>query len=66
VGETDEGITWIKSSYCNSTSCVEVARREDHVLLRDAKDLDGPILTFTLSEWSGFLAAVRQGDFDLP
>jgi hypothetical protein len=45
---------------------VEVARREDHVLLRDAKDLDGPILTFTLSEWSGFLAAVRQGDFDLP
>jgi hypothetical protein len=41
-----------------------VARDRDLVYMRDSKDNDGPILTFTLEQWTAFQAAVRAGEFD--
>lgn len=32
-------------------------------MLRDSKDLNGPVLRFTASEWAVFVAGVRDGDF---
>ena len=36
---------------------------DDAVALRDSKDPDGPILTFTKEEWAAFTAGIRDGDF---
>jgi len=60
-----EALAWRKSRYCNSSSCLEVARYRDRVLVRDSKDRDGPTLEFSLSEWRAFLLGVRDGGFDL-
>ncbi|WP_076784742.1 DUF397 domain-containing protein [Parafrankia discariae] len=59
--------TWIKSSYSNSSggNCVEV-RLGTTVSVRDSKDPEGPVLTFTPREWEVFLWGVTEGEFDLP
>jgi Domain of unknown function (DUF397) len=62
--------TWRKSTYSgNGGNCVEVAANfvAEHglVLVRDSKDLGGPILTFTRSEWTAFLRGTTAGEFDL-
>ncbi|MCC5577269.1 DUF397 domain-containing protein [Microtetraspora sp. AC03309] len=33
--------------------------------VRDSKDRNGPVLTFTPSEWSAFIGGVRDGEFDI-
>ncbi|MFG1883186.1 DUF397 domain-containing protein [Micromonospora sp. NPDC049102] len=39
--------------------CVEVAGFADVIGVRDSKDRQGPVLTFTDSVWSDFVAATR-------
>jgi hypothetical protein len=36
------------------------------IRVRDTKDPDGPVLTFTPREWTAFLAGAMDGEFDLP
>lgn len=64
------GARWRKStrSGSNGGSCVEVADNLPTVVgVRDSKDNGiGPVLTFTRAEWSAFVSAVRDGEFDLP
>jgi Domain of unknown function (DUF397) len=58
----DEVITpWRKSSYSNSgANCVEIAQtRSGKIAVRDSKDPDGPVLTFSPDEWKAFAAKVR-------
>lgn len=56
-------VAWRKSSYSSDTAnCVEVAPVADAVLLRDSKDPDGPVLTFTPAAWGAFVAGVRSGE----
>lgn len=54
-----------KSAFCASggVNCVEVAFGPAHVFVRDSKDPDGPMLTFTPDEWTAFLAGVNAGEF---
>lgn len=55
--------TWRKSSYSASSSeCVDVARRGGAVLMRDSKDPDGPVLSFSLDVWREFVAQVPVRD----
>jgi hypothetical protein len=64
---TDEArVTWKKSTRSNgSGDCVEVAQLQDGSrLVRDSKDPDGAILTFTPSEWRAFLDGAKDGEFD--
>jgi hypothetical protein len=57
---------WYKSSYTNGQgNCVEVAALADRVAVRDSKDPDGLVLTFTPVEWLSFGAGVKAGEFDL-
>jgi Domain of unknown function (DUF397) len=56
---------WLKSSASNPATCVEVRFIEDAVQVRDSKDPEGPVLTFTNREWEAFLAGVRFQEFDL-
>ncbi|MFG2696809.1 DUF397 domain-containing protein [Kitasatospora sp. NPDC048407] len=59
---------WDKSSYSsNGGNCVEVARNmaaaEGIIPVRDSKDPNGPVLTFSPSAWSAFVAATVDGKF---
>ena len=57
-------VGWRKSSYSSTTDCVEVDNRENYVFVRDSKDPDGPELAFTRSEWEAFIQGVKAGEFD--
>lgn len=51
-----------KSTYSSdSWNCVEVALGP-RVLVRDSKDLDGPVLTFTPGAWVEFVAGIKGGE----
>ena len=61
------GAVWHKSTRSggNGGECVEVALNlPDVVAVRDTKDRDGAVLTFTRAQWWAFIAAVRDGEFD--
>lgn len=53
---------WHKSSYSKSNSnCVEVAARPGAVAVRDSKDPDSPVVTFTPRQWGEFMRGVKKG-----
>jgi len=56
---------WRKSTWTDN-NCVEVCIGSGHVKVRDSKDSEGPILTFTHAEWRAFLSGVHGGEFELP
>ena len=56
-------LRWHKSAASGSGNCVEVAATRERVLVRDTKDRNGPVLSFTAAEWSAFLAGVADGAF---
>ena len=60
-------LVWRKSARSNSSggNCVEVAPLPDGgMAVRDSKDPDGPVLTFTAAEWAAFIGGVKDGEFD--
>ena len=58
-------LTWRKSTRSGAAGhCVEVADVPASVLVRDSKDITGPVLTFDRSTWAGFIAGVQAGEFD--
>ncbi len=59
-------VPWWKSTYSGDSGCVEIAFADDRVAIRDSKDEDSPILTFTPAEWAAFIKGVRNGEFEWP
>jgi Domain of unknown function (DUF397) len=57
-------LSWRKSSASASGNCVEVAFSKDSIHVRDSKQAFSHTLTFSSSQWSAFLSAVRTGEFD--
>lgn len=53
----DTTTAWMRSSYCNSGVCVEVARVDGTVQLRDSTNPDLPAVVFTPGERTGFKIA---------
>ena len=54
---------WRKSSRSSANGqCVEVARLDEVVAVRDSKNPDGPKLILTRHEWASFLRGLRDGD----
>jgi len=37
---------------------------EQAIVMKDAKEPDGPVLYFTQGEWDAFVAGVKDGEFD--
>jgi hypothetical protein len=58
------GAVWRKSTRSggNGGNCVEVADNlPDIVALRDSKDPNGPVLTFSSASWTAFIVTTRGG-----
>jgi len=61
--ESSPGI-WRKSTASGTGNCVEVSLAAGAVLMRHSHDPQGPMLSFSHSEWEAFLTGVRDGEFD--
>jgi hypothetical protein len=58
-------LIWKKSTASGSAGCVEVARANEMLLVRDSKDPSGSILTFSGAEWKEFLVGACSGEFNV-
>lgn len=58
---------WFKSSRSGSNGgqCVEVRQDGELIQVRDSKDRQGPVLTFTPEEWRAFIGGAQDGEFDI-
>jgi uncharacterized protein DUF397 len=65
VVEPRSNVAWVRSGRCESAQCVEVGTSNGQIVLRNSSDPDGPIVTFTKSEWDAFLGGVMDGEFRL-
>lgn len=64
MGNTLAEAIWRKSSYSGSNGggCVDVADNLPGIVaVRDSKDPDGPVLTFSRAEWRTFTTALKTG-----
>jgi hypothetical protein len=54
---------WFKSSYSGSSAsdCVEAAKLDTGMLVRDSKDPEGPQLAFSAEAWTAFATDVAEG-----
>lgn len=51
---TETTTAWQRSSYCASGACIEVARIDGTIRLRDSKNPDQPPVVFSPMEWADF------------
>lgn len=57
-------MTWVRSSFCEGGSCVEVAPAEqDRIAVRDGKNPGQAQLLMSRQDWYGFLDGIQAGDF---
>lgn len=63
VGECVE-VGWNKSTHStNNGQCVETATGCGQIHVRDSKNPDGPVLTFSPQDWAEFTASVKAGRY---
>jgi hypothetical protein len=59
------GLPWRKAQRSvGNGACVELARVDGMIAMRDSKDPDGPVLMYTPAELSAFLHGAKAGEFD--
>ena len=61
VGEDPK---FVKSTYSGAGSCLEFARVDGWVLLRNSRCPDTEFIRLTLDEWVAFKKGVLHGEFD--
>jgi hypothetical protein len=61
-----EDLDWRTSSFTSNGSCVEVGGFGEYLLVRNSNNRGGPVVQFTVDEWTQFLKGVYAGEFDLP
>lgn len=52
-------LAWRKSSHSDAGTCIEIARRDLSILVRDTRHRSGTVLAFTPAQWSAFVGRVR-------
>ena len=51
---------WRKSSFSESGNCVEIADNKTAILVRDTKNRDRTMLSFSCIAWEDFIGAIKQ------
>ena len=65
IGSMLRDLAWRKARRSVADgACVELAPINGMVAMRDSKDPDGPVLTYTAAEWHAFLRGAKAGEFD--
>jgi hypothetical protein len=64
-------LRWFKSNYSGASgngggACLEAAGLGSRRAVRDSTDPAGPAFVFSNTSWTGFIAAVKRGEFDVP
>jgi Domain of unknown function (DUF397) len=59
-------LAWRKTSFCASGECIEVAQRDDLIILRDSTQPDGRMLRYPAEQWRSFICTVKASEFDSP
>jgi len=54
---------WRRSGDCGNGTCIEVAKVNDHYLIRDSKNPANEPLAFTADEWHAFVSGVKRDEF---
>jgi hypothetical protein len=52
--------SWRKSTHSTKDQCVEVARPERRLAVRDSKDPGGPLVAIDTQTWHRFMTRVKQ------
>ena len=55
---------WQTASISAATNCVQVASQANAVVVRHSKYPDGPVLSYTRTEWTAFIDGVKKGELD--
>jgi hypothetical protein len=64
MSEHGTTLHWVRSTFCSSNGCVEVASTSRTVHVRDTKDPEGPQLVLPVEAWREFIERVKRGDLD--
>ena len=63
MDQTAKRSAWRRGRGCGNGACVEVAKVDDQYLVRDSKQPDAAVLSFSESEWDTFTRAVKRDEF---
>lgn len=55
---------WRKSTFSDTTNCLEVRQVGEEIWVRNSRDPEGSTLRYTRPEWRAFLMGARAGEFD--
>ena len=58
-----DGLEWRRSSRCESAACVEVAKLDAMIMIRDSAE-PGSSVAISHDIWRGFVSGVQAGLFD--
>jgi hypothetical protein len=63
---THQDLEWVKSSFSDSSNCLEWAHDSDHdcIHFRDSKDDDRVTVTVSIDDWRVFIQAAKAGEAD--
>jgi hypothetical protein len=56
-------VDWHISTFCAAGNCLAAGADGDTILVRDTKDPEGRVLTYSRDEWEAFLDGIMSGDF---
>jgi hypothetical protein len=54
---------WRKANFCGSTQCVEVAKLNGMIVMRDSKS-PRRVLRYSTEEWQSFVLGIKASEFD--
>ena len=53
-------LQWRKPTRCDSNQCVETAKTDKHVYVRNSNHPDGAVVRFTHDEWDVFVRSLTD------
>ncbi len=62
----DAALMWRRSSASGGDgACVEVAKSDSSVLVRDSRNRSEPVIAFTESQWRRFIGRIKSDELGL-